>query len=80
MAGRPPFPPGVAKSAQIIIRMTPAEKEMIFQAAAAAGMTVSAFMLGLALGDRLGGLLKGEGFTSTSEALAHRMQDSKTET
>lgn len=66
MAGRYPLPPGVGRTAKLMISLTPAEKEAIIQLAAAAGVSVSGFLVGLALGDRLGGLIKGEGFTPSS--------------
>lgn len=66
MAGRYPLPPGVGKTAKLMISLTPAEKEQILQAAALAGLSVSAFLVGQALGDRIGGVIKGEGFTPSS--------------
>lgn len=64
--GRYALPPEFAKSAKLMICLTPAEKEQIIQLAGLAGLSVSAFLVGCALGDRLGGLIKGEGFTPSS--------------
>lgn len=68
--------PSLGKSASLYLTLTPAEKEQIMQLAAAAGISISAFVLGCCLGDRLGGAIKGEGFTSTSEAFSRRLPDS----
>ena len=71
--GRYPLPPGMGKTAKLMISLTPAEKELIVQAAFAAGLSVSAYLVGAALGDRLGGLIIGEGFTSSEEARSKRL-------
>lgn len=66
MAGRYPLPPGVGKTAKLMISLTPAEKAEIVRLAGLVGLSVSAFLVGQALGDRIGGVIKGEGFTSSS--------------
>lgn len=65
MAGRYPLPSGLAKTAKLMICLTPSEKAEIIRLAGLAGVSVSAFLVGQALGDRLGGLIKGEGFTAS---------------
>lgn len=42
------------RSERLNVRATPSEKEKLTQLAAAAGMTISAYLLGHALGDALG--------------------------
>lgn len=67
--GRYPLPPGsskAVKTATLAISLSPAEKEQIIQLAGLAGLSVSAFLVGCALGDRIGGVIKGEGFTPSS--------------
>ena len=46
------------KDTQIIIRTTSEEKEQLKKLAAAAGIGVSEFVIGLALGDELGKVIK----------------------
>lgn len=75
--GRYALPPELARSAKLMICLTPAEKEEIVKMAGLAGMSVSAFLVGCALGDRLGGLIKGEGFTSSAEARSRSLPDHK---
>lgn len=48
------------KTELIQIRVTPAEKAMLVKLAAAAGVTVSGYLVGMALGDRLGEILSTE--------------------
>ena len=42
------------RSEAVTIRMTPDEKKNVYALAAAAGMTVTAYLIGCAIGDKLG--------------------------
>jgi len=64
--GRYALPPELARSSKLMICLTPAEKAEIVRLAGLAGLSVSAFLVGQALGDRIGGVIKGEGFTPSS--------------
>lgn len=47
----------VPRDARIDLRVSSEEKSKIVSLAAAAGLSVSAYLLGLALGDNLGGVI-----------------------
>lgn len=69
--GRPILSPtGEIRSVLLQFRATPSERDAVHQRASLAGLSVSAFLLGQALGDRLGGALKGEGFTASEISAA----------
>lgn len=70
--GPAPLPADVARSVMLSLRVTPAEKVAITQAASVAGLTVTAYLVGLALGDQFGGLIKGEGFTPFSASKSEK--------
>ena len=48
--GRPPMPPGVARDQVVRVRLTAGERERIGSAAVRAGLTLSEYVRGLALG------------------------------
>ena len=71
--GRPPKSGSDAlRDARIYMRVTQAEKDELLRLAGIAGMSITTFLLSRALGDRLGGVLLGEGFTSSEEARKRR--------
>ena len=54
------------RSEAVTIRMTPEEKKNVYALAAAAGMTVTAYLIGCGIGDKLGQMVL-DGFKGENE-------------